>query len=206
MYLSIKVIAAKYNLDAFTIGCYPQLMGKVCIAASLLADEGIPFACEGDINGATGQLILTLLSGQPTHNTDFLDPLEDGTVIFTHCGSGSLSLAENKDKINLTLVRLMGQGACVRFPAKPGPVTLLSLIAKDNGYQIAMLHGEALKTEMVFPGNPIRIRFEENFNEINDWIFNEGIGHHWMIAYGSYSEEIWHWNKIAEGNLSLKEL
>jgi hypothetical protein len=27
-----------------------------------------------------------------THNTDWLEPLEDGTVVFTHCGSGSFLL------------------------------------------------------------------------------------------------------------------
>ena len=57
-------------------------------------------ACEGDVNGAVGQLMLTLLTGQPTHNTDWLDPLDDGTVVFTHCGSGSFSLAEQPSDIS----------------------------------------------------------------------------------------------------------
>ena len=29
------------GLDALAIGCYPHLMGRVCLAASMLADEGI---------------------------------------------------------------------------------------------------------------------------------------------------------------------
>lgn len=206
IYFALKEIVLKLNLDAITIGCYPRLMGKVCIAASLLAGEGIPFACEGDINGAVGQLILTLLSEQPTHNADWLEPLPDGSVVFTHCGSGSLSLAEDKAKTSLSPVRLMDHGTCVLFPSKPGMVTLLSLITNDNGCQVAMLQGEAVKTEMVFPGNPIRIKFEKSFKEINDWIFDEGIGHHWMIAYGDYAEEIRHFSKITGKSLSLKEV
>ncbi|MCK4422746.1 MAG: hypothetical protein KAV18_01595, partial [Candidatus Omnitrophica bacterium] len=197
MYAALKQLIAEHRLDALTIGCYPHLMGRVCLAASLLADEGIPLACEGDVNGAVGQLILTLLTGQPTHNTDWLEPLEDGSVIFTHCGSGSFSLAESKKDITLDSVRLMGQGVCALFPSKPGPVTLISLISHPDGYQCAVIEGEALSTEMVFPGNPLRVRFNQPVNEIIDWIFDKGIGHHWMIGYGHVGTEIRSWANIA---------
>lgn len=140
--------------------------------------------------------MLMLLTGTPTHHTDWLDPMEDGTVIFTHCGSGSFSLAEKQSDITLASVRLMGQGVCALFPAKPGPVTLLSLIAQPGGYQCALLEGEALSTEMVFPGNPVRVRFSQPTPDIMDWIFNEGIGHHWMIGYGHVGEEVQAWANI----------
>ena len=94
VHAAVAELVAQHRLDALTIGCYPHLMGRVCLAASLLADEGIVLGCEGDVNGAVGQLILTRLTGLPTHNTDWLEPLDDGTVVFTHCGSGSFSLAE----------------------------------------------------------------------------------------------------------------
>ncbi len=51
VYAALKELIAEHRLDALTIGCYPRLMGEVCLAASLLADEGIPLACEGDVNG-----------------------------------------------------------------------------------------------------------------------------------------------------------
>jgi len=205
VYTVMKELIEEYGLDALTIGCYPHLMGKVCLPASLLADEGIPFGCEGDLNGVVGQLMLMLLTDTPTHHTDWLDPLEDGTVIFTHCGSGSFSLAEKQSDITLASVRLMGQGVCALFPAKPGPVTLLSLIAQPGGYQCALLEGEALSTEMVFPGNPVRVRFSQPTSEIMEWIFDEGIGHHWMIGYGHVVEEIRTWAKIVEKDLHLIE-
>ena len=71
MFLAVRQLVDRYGLDALAIGCYPHLMGRVCLAASLLADEGVPLACEGDVHGAVGQLMLTLLTGQPTHNTDW---------------------------------------------------------------------------------------------------------------------------------------
>jgi L-fucose isomerase-like protein len=181
-------------------------MGRVCLAASLLADEGIPLGCEGDVNGAVGQLLMTRLTGQPTHNTDWLEPLEDGTVVFTHCGSGSFDLAENPRDITLSPVRLMDRGVCSLFPAKPGPVTLVSLLPKGDGYQLALLEGEALSTTMVFPGNPLRVRFLQPTGEIINWIFAEGIGHHWMAGYGHVAEEIRQWAGLSGNALRLLTL
>ncbi len=205
MYLALRELVEREGLDALTVGCYPHLMGRVCLAASLLADEGVPMACEGDVNGAVGQFMLQLLTGQPTHHTDWLNPLEDGSVIFTHCGSGSFSLAEKPDDITLSDVRLMGQGVCALFPAKPGPVTLLGLVATGGGYQVALVEGEALPTEMVFPGNPVRVRFQQETSALIDWVHAEGIGHHWMVGYGNVGEQVRAWAGICGDGLRLVE-
>lgn len=205
IYVAVRELVTEHRLAALTIGCYPHLMGRVCLASSLLADEGVPLACEGDVNGAVGQLLLHLLTGEPTHNTDWLNPLADGTVIFTHCGSGSFRLAERPQEILLGGVRLMHQGVCALFTAKPGPVTLVSLLARGDGYQCALLEGEALPAEMVFPGNPVRVRFAQPVEVLIDWIHEAGVGHHWMIGYGHVGAEIRAWAKCAGPSLKLME-
>ncbi len=203
VYAAVKELVEAHRLDALTIGCYPHLMGRVCLAASLLADVGIPLGCEGDGNGAVGQLILTLLTGEPTHNTDWLEPLEDGTVVFTHCGSGSFSLAEKQEDITLAPVRLMDRGVCALFPARPGPVTLLSLMPRSPGYQVAILEGEAVSTTMVFRGNPLRVRFPHPTAKIIEWIHEEGIGHHWMAGYGHVGGRVREWARLCGPDLRL---
>jgi L-fucose isomerase-like protein len=200
---AVRELVAQHRLAALTIGCYPHLMGRVCLAASLLADEGVPLGCEGDVNGAVGQLILTLLTGQPTHNTDWLEPLADGSVVFTHCGSGSFALAEKQTDIELGPVRLMDQGICARFPARPGPVTLLNLLPSASRYQVACLEGEALSTTMVFPGNPLRVRFALPVARLIEWIHREGIGHHWMAGYGHVGAEVREWARLCGEGLRL---
>jgi len=205
VYLAVKELVDEHRLDALTIGCYPHLMGRVCLASSLLADEGVPLGCEGDVNGAVGQWMLTLLTGEPTHNTDWLEPLPDGTVVLTHCGSGSFSLAERREDITLDSVRLMGQGVCALFPARPGPVTLVNLVPHGDGYQLALLEGEARSTEMVFPGNPLRVRFGGRTPDLIAWIHDEGVGHHWMAGYGHVAEELRRWAALAGPALRLVE-
>ncbi len=203
VYAAVKELVDEHRLDGLTIGCYPHLMGRVCLAASLLADLGIPLGCEGDPNGAVGQLMLTWLTGQPTHNTDWLEPLDDGSVVFTHCGSGSFSLAEHREDITLGPVRLMDRGVCALFPARPGPVTLLSLLPCGNDYQVAVLEGEAISTMMVFPGNPLRVRFPVPTPRLIQWIFDQGIGHHWMAGYGHVAGEVRQWAKLCGPGLRL---
>ncbi|NLG49397.1 MAG: hypothetical protein GX552_04720 [Chloroflexi bacterium] len=173
------------DLSAVAVGCYPHLMGKVCLAASLLGEAGVPVACEGDVNGALGMLMLTRLTGQPTHNTDLLDPIpQENAIVFSHCGSGGFSLAAAPAQITLGPVRLMDCGLCCLFTARPGPTTLVNIVPTMGGYRMAVLYGDAIETDMVFPGNPLRVRFREDYRDVLAWIAAEGLGHHWMAAYG----------------------
>jgi len=185
VYVVLQEMIQELGLAAVAAGCYPHLMGRVCLAASLLGEEGVPVSCEGDVNGAVGMLILTRLTGQPVHNTDMLDPIPvENAIVFTHCGSGGFSLATKPSVINLGPVRLMNRGLCCLFPARPGPVTLINIVPSLSGYRIAGLYGEAVETDMVFPGNPLRVRFATDYRQIVSWVAQEGLGHHWMAAYG----------------------
>ena len=185
VYTALKEIVAELGLSAVAVGCYPHLMGKVCLAASLLGEQGVPVSCEGDINGALGMLMLTRLTGCPIHNTDLLDPIPaENSIIFSHCGSGGFSLAANPSEVTLGPVRLMNCGLCCLFTARPGAVTLINIVPTLGGYRMAALFGEAIRTDMVFPGNPLRVQFHSDYREILSWIAERGLGHHWMAAYG----------------------
>jgi L-fucose isomerase-like protein len=185
VYATLKAMIAEARLTAVAVGCYPHLMGKVCLPVSLLADDGIPVACEGDVNGALGMIILNFLTGGPVHNTDLLDPVPaDNAIVYSHCGNGSFSLAGSQADITLGPVRLMDTGVCALFPARPGPVTLLNVVPALDRYRMAANFGEAIPTDMVFPGNPLRVRFKSDYRDILGWIAQEGLGHHWMGGYG----------------------
>ena len=190
-YLALKKWVKRESLSGLAVECYPDWMGKVCLAYSLLGEEGIPGSCEGDVNSLVAMLMLQFLTGSPVHNTDLLIPYrEDNSILFSHCGSGGFSLAENREKISLSPVRLANKGVCVLFPAKPGPVTLVNLVGRKDTYRMCIVKGEAVKTEMVFAGNPVRVRFSIPVNKFLEIVAENGFGHHWMIGYGDVKEEL----------------
>jgi hypothetical protein len=61
---------------------------------------------------------------------------------------------------------------------------------------VAILEGEAISSPMVFPGNPLRVRFARPATEIIQWIFEEGIGHHWMAGYGHVGSAVAEWARL----------
>lgn len=190
-YLALKGFVEENKLSGLAIECYPALMGEVCLAASLLGEEGIITACEGDVNSALAMLILYYLTGKTVHNTDLLAIYEeDNSIVLSHCGSGGLSLAKKKSDITLDSVRLANKGVCVLFPARPGPVTMVNIVGRKDTYRMAVMTGEAIKTDMVFPGNPIKIKCPVDVRHLLEVIAREGIGHHWMISYGDVKQEL----------------
>jgi len=193
VYLALKKFIEENNLSGIATECYPKLMGQVCLAHSLLSEDGIVAACEGDVNSALAMLMLYELTGSPVHNTDLLAVYkEDNSILFSHCGSGGFSLAERMEDIELGPVRLAHKGVCVLFTAKPGKVTLVNLVGRENTYRMCVVEGEAVHTEMVFPGNPIRVKIPIDVNAFLKVIAREGFGHHWMIGYGNVGTELKH--------------
>jgi L-fucose isomerase-like protein len=184
-YLTLKSLADQDGLSGLAVECYPQFMGRLCLAASLLADEGIVIGCEADMNSTVAMLILANLTGQPVHNTDGLGvDMAEGSIVFSHCGSGSMSLAESPGQIEIGHVRLMHRGACALFPGKPGPVTLVNLVGRRGTYRMGVARGQAVSTGMAFAGNPTKVVLDGGARPYLDTVAAEGLGHHWIIAYG----------------------
>lgn len=190
-YFALKEFVKENNLSGLAIECYPSLMGEVCLAGSLLSEEGIVVSCEGDINSCLAMFILNSLSGAPVHNADLLSiNKKDDSLILSHCGSGGFSLADKSRKITLGPARLANKGVCILFPAKPGDVTMVNLVGRRETYRMCIIGGKAISTEMVFPGNPVRVKIPIPVSEFLEIVSTEGFGHHWMIGYGSFCKEL----------------
>lgn len=190
-YYKLKKFIKNDQLEALTIECYPNDMGKTCLGFSLLADEGIACACEGDVHSALLMWIMMNLSGSPVHNTDTLYVNEeDNSVIGSHCGCGSIQLADSLEKVELSQVRLAEGGVCILFPSKPGTVTMANLVGRADTYRLGVILGEAVPTEMIFPGNPLKVQLPIVISEYLKIIEDYGLGHHWIVAYGDITNEL----------------
>ena len=161
----------------------------------MLAEQGITGACEGDVPNAITMKMLYELSGKPVNNTDLLDfNYGDNSILFAHCGSSGFSIAEGE--IELAPVRLAETGVCCKFLMKPGKVTAVDICGNGDNFRMSVMVGDAIPCGMEFPGNPVKIRFDKNVEDINEEIMANGIGHHWMVAYGDYVEELKYFCKI----------
>jgi len=190
-YFALKDFIKEYSLSGVTVKCVYDFMGRVCLAFSLLGDEGIVGSCEGDVNGLAAMLMLYELTQTPIHSTDILAVYEeDHSSVYSHCGSGAFSLAEKMEDITLEPVRLANEGLCVLFPGRPGKVTLVNLVGRRGTYRMCVIKAEAIRTEMVFPGNPVKVRLPVSIDQFLEIVSKEGIGHHWMIGYGDVSREL----------------
>ena len=194
-YMALKALAEEYSLSALSVKCYTTYMGKVCLGYSLLAEEGIVGSCEGDVTNALTMQLIYELSERPVNNTDLLYLHEDeNTILFAHCGSSGFSIAGGE--IELAPVRLAETGVCCKFVQAPGKVTAVNICGHGDTFRLSYMVGDAVPCGMEFPGNPVVIHFDKPVDEINEEIMANGIGHHWMVAYGDLSEALERFCKI----------
>ena len=73
---------------------------------------------------------------------------------------------------------------CIRFAAKPGPITYANLVGRKGNYRLCAIEGEAVQTGMVFEGNPLRFELKSSLKKVWEAAGKYGLGHHWMAAYG----------------------
>ena len=187
-YLAARKLVEERGFQALTIGSYPRCQGTMCLPIALLNDEGIPTGCEGDINSTLSMLLLSYLSDAPIHFGEMLAlNRADNTIVTSHCGAGAPSLADSEG-FTLCPVRLANSGVCIRYPARPGPVTYVNLVGRKGNYRLCAFEGQAVPTGMVFEGNPLKFHLETPINTIIQRTADYGFGHHWMTAYGHFNE------------------
>lgn len=182
-YLAMKKLINEQGLDGIAIGSYPECLGTACLAISLLNNEGIAAGCEGDMNSTIAMYLLNKLCGQPVHFGEMLELDEKkNTIISSHCGSAALSLASEEGYV-LCPVRLANSGVCVRFKSHTGAVTYVNMLGRKDSYRLCAFEGNAIATDMVFEGNPMKIKLNTPIQNIWEDISSYGFSHHWMAVY-----------------------
>ncbi len=195
-YLALKRLTSEQGLSGLSIGSYPKCQGTMCVPIAWLNEEGLPTACEGDVNSALCMLVISMLSDEPIHFGEMLAmDDEQNSLVTSHCGCGSPSLA-SKDGYILHPVRLANDGVCIRYTAKPGPVTYVNLVGRKGNYRLCGLQGEAIPTEMVFEGNPLKFVLETPLNRVWQIVSDFGLGHHWMTIYAHVAPELKAFSKL----------
>jgi L-fucose isomerase-like protein len=146
-------IVEEYGVTFCGVKCQDELSGKYCtvclLSAFLNNDVGpdgesksiVPVACENDMDSALTQLMMHLVTGEPSGFGDFRD-VEDGVLYIVNCGQHPPHFFGGPDMGSaekLDLVEYMGQevfydagGSSVRGRTPGGHLMTVARLGREN--------------------------------------------------------------------------
>lgn len=194
LYLATRRIIDENGLDGVAIKCWPEIRDEyekgVCFVNSRLNDEGIMAVCEADIYGLLTMMSENFLTGKVPFFADLVSLNKNNIALFWHCGAAPLSLAGSSKPEISQYYRGKG-GVATNFPLKEGKkVTIVRLSYDKEGYKMFISSGEALKTEMILMGNPLKVKLKEDGDNFLSAILDEGIEQHFSLIYEDIRENL----------------
>jgi L-fucose isomerase-like protein len=179
------------NLDALAIRCWPEFARDYgispCAAMSLLQEEGLILACEGDIEGALSMLAHRATGAETPFLFDFsqLDFMEN-FALFWHCGVAPCNLWDGKCVRSLDTYFAGGKGVTADFVLKSGEVSVLRFDSARGEYRIFLQKGKAVPMEKLLRGTYMKAFFDRPVKDVLDLIVYNGIAHHASVVYGDF--------------------
>ncbi len=181
-YSALKRIIKRYNLSGFTLRCFDLLMAyknTSCLAFSLLNEEGIVAACEGDVPSLLTMYFVKVLTGMPSFqsNPSTVD-FKGNTILFAHC-TLPLNMAS---KYSLTTHFESGLGIGVKGEMPLGKISVVKL-APSLKCDESVAFGGTIKRNLSLP-NYCRTQIEVEPEESGIFsIFKDNFGNHMIISY-----------------------
>lgn len=190
IYIAIKKIVKKYNVQAIAPQCWPELRinrkTPMCTANGRITAEGVVVSCEADIDSALTMLLLHALNGGTPWTADFANIIEEkDSLLFWHCGNASYNLSDQKP-----IIEYVSEGLAQTASLKPGIATVCRINHYKDGFEIFAGLGEVIKSRPIIKGSNMFIRMNRgNMNFVESMLEN-GIPHHNVIVYGDVTEEL----------------
>ena len=199
MYEAFRKTAAKYNLTAFAVRCWPEwsdIFGIApCAVLGMLNNDRMVSSCEGDVLGAVLMQMETSLGGGIPFFADLISfDYDQNTAVLWHCGAAPSAICRKFEETTLNQhFRVDGgnkKGLTNEFSMKAGPITLAQLDEDGDGYRMLIAKGNALDTEPFIRGNPLNVRFDCSVERLVNTIMTEGFKHHYSIIHADIENEL----------------
>lgn len=195
-YIAIRELMAEMSLNALAIQCWPELPNMVghwpYLAVSRMSAEGAALSIEGDVDGAIGSLIGTLLGAGPGFLTDWLEH-DTSTIFFWHPGMAPLDMCNEPgcdggptigDHFNN--VRPMVVDGPIRTG---GTVTVTRLWRCDGRYHLTAFEGQAIPPRRHVTGNTLLVEVAgDPVPGRFDRLIHAGMPHHVTVHFGAHAE------------------
>ena len=192
---ALEDIVDENNADSIAVRCWPETFVNYGCAAcgpmAMMNQAGVPSACEADVYGSVTTLMLQELAGEPVWMADLVDVDEaDNTVVLWHCGLAPLSMCDPEAQAEATIHTNRKMPLLHQFPLKPGRITLARLSQAKNENKLMIAGAEVLRAPMAFTGTSGVVRFDKPVAEVCNTIMNEGLEHHFSLAYGDHVDAL----------------
>ena len=187
VYLAMKKLVEKYDLDAVTLRCFDLVLDlgtTGCFALSRLNDEGIIAGCEGDMVSTIGMLLVYKKTGRiPWMANPSRLNLENNSIIIAHC-TVPISIV---DKYIIRSHFESGIGVGIQGTFSKGDVTIFR-IGGYNLDKIWLVNGEIVSTskEEDLCRTQIEVKLNSDVN-VADLLTNP-LGNHLIIVPGLFEE------------------
>ena len=192
---ALEDIVEENSADSIAVRCWPETFVDYGCAAcgpmAMMNQAGVPSACEADVYGSVSTLMLQELAGEPVWMADLVDVDEsDDTAVLWHCGLAPLSMCDPESQAEATIHTNRKMPLLHQFPLKPGRITLARLSQAKNEKKLMIAGAEVLRAPMAFTGTSGVVRFDKPVAEVCNTIMNEGLEHHFSIAYGDHVDAL----------------
>ncbi len=194
---SLRVFCALEDLQqeggarGMAVRCWPEMFTEYGCAAcgpmAMMNEKKVPAACEADVNGSLTQLLLQELAGEPAWMADLVDiTAEDDTAVLWHCGLAPLSMCDPEVRAEATIHTNRRMPLLHQFTIKPGRITLARVSRARNEPKLMIAGAEVIRAPMPFTGCSGTVRFDRPAAEVSRTIMEEGLEHHFALAYGDH--------------------
>lgn len=200
--LALRSLAADQRLDALSfhfiaMGEDDHTMTLPFVGVSRMMADGIGFAGEGDIVGATGTWLLNRLCPPASFTEIFTIDFAGNSVLLSHMGEANAAMARRDGKVRLvarsSVTRICGRQLALVISFQAGPATLFALSQGAEGRWRFIT--SKVEIENFGPLENLSIPHCKLHNSINirEWLTKyakAGGPHHHAICFGDARQRI----------------
>jgi L-fucose isomerase-like protein len=191
VFCALEDVQKESGAKGLAVRCWPEMFTEYGCAAcgpmAMMNQKQVPSACEADVQGSLSQLMLQELAGEPAWMADLVDiTATDDTAVLWHCGLAPLSMRDPEARAEATIHTNRRMPLLHQFPIKPGRITLARLSRARNQTKMMIAGAEVVRAPMAFTGCSGTIKFDRPAAEVGRTIMEEGLEHHFALAYGDH--------------------